>query len=371
VEPLSANAVDAFLEALGLERRLPDARFFEDLFLRFQRRVATETLTRPAGDPSAFDPEAFAAGWIEEERGLVGEERTAMFLWLARTCGFEVATTGGTGRRPWETDAHVRDEPRFGALEGAFFSKANAEGADHTLIATIDGRRVLADAGFPLPVLVPLDPPAQEIPTGMGSLSAAVEWNGSVRVTCDARGDVAELLLITPATNPTNSLPFKEISRTFPDARTRHDARRVFALRLLDDRVLYWHRGRMTILDAWSRLDYPLRASERGALAKLFALELDGVDLQGENGSAAPARLSVFHRSPLSAAEARARAAKEMPDLTLVTGHEILAEESASGSRVEVRAILAASLPPEGPGEAVRKTLVFHLIAGVFSPRDA
>ena len=57
--------LDAVLEALSFEGRLKDARTFEDLFLRFQRRVACETLTRPAGDPDAFDADHFFARQLE------------------------------------------------------------------------------------------------------------------------------------------------------------------------------------------------------------------------------------------------------------------------------------------------------------------
>jgi arylamine N-acetyltransferase len=354
-EPPNATGADSFLEALGHERRPPDARFFEDLFLRFQRRVAPETLTRAAGDESEFDPEAFAAEWIEEERGLVAGERVRMFQWLARGCGFEVAALPAESYRPWE-DQEDEDS-----------SNGRGRGAIHSiLIATIDGKRVLADAGFPLPVLVPLDPPPAEIPTGMGSLFATVERDGSARIACDARGDVTDLLHVPPTTK-SDVFPFEEISRTSPGGSPTPDENGAFALRLLDDRVLFWRAGRMTILDAWSRLDYPLAASERAVLARLFALELEGVALPDEPARRGPARLSVFHRSPLPAAEARRRAAKEIPDLTLVTGHEILVEQSGGGSRVEVRATLSPTLPPEGPGEAVRKTLVFHLASGLFA----
>ncbi|HEX7615089.1 MAG TPA: hypothetical protein VF554_07390, partial [Thermoanaerobaculia bacterium] len=95
--------VEALVDALGLERRPPDTRFFEDLFLRFQRRVATETLTRPAGDPGAFDAEAFFGNWVEEERGLVGEERSVAFAWLAGQLGFACELENSICFRPWET----------------------------------------------------------------------------------------------------------------------------------------------------------------------------------------------------------------------------------------------------------------------------
>ena len=327
-----ATRADAVLEALSLERQAASARSFEELFLRFQRRVACETLTRPAGDPGAFVAEAFFAEWVDDERGLVGEERTRAFEWLAAECGFEVTAATGECRRPWGPGAS----------------------AHQAVIATIDGRRILADAGFPLPVLVPLDPPAREIPTGMGTLSALV-GEDDARVTCDARGRETELVRLVVSANA-SSLPLEEISRTG-----------AFALRVLDDRVLFWRKGRMTILDSWSRLEYPLPASERAAIEKIFALELEGIPLPEEPLQEAPepATLSVFHRSPVPPQEARERLGREALPLILVTSREERVEAASGGSLITIRATLA-EVPPGGPGEAVRKTLVFHLVSELF-----
>jgi hypothetical protein len=362
---------DAILEALSLERRPLTLRFFEDLFLRFQRRVATETLTRPGGAPQAFDAGGFFAEWVDEERGLVGEERARAFEWLAVNCGFDVTTVRGECLRPWEEDAPGCDGPRLGPGDGGFSSKVNLAVAHRAVVASIEGRRILADAAFPLPVLLPLDPPAKEIPTGMGSLSATVAPGGSVRVTCDGRGEVAELLRFFPA--PTASpFPFEEICRPLPGAGAQHDARgskTSFALRLLDDRVLFWRAGRMTVLDAWSRLEYPLPASDRAALEKLFAIELEGISLPEEpheKNPSAPATLSVFHLSPIPADEARGRVGQGGLPLSLVASRETRVEESGEGSRITIETTLAGPIPPAGPAEAVRKTLVFHLVSELF-----
>ena len=337
-------SAEAVLEAFSLERQAAGARFFEDVYLRFQRRVAYETLTRPAGIPGAFDPEAFFANWVEEERGVVGEERARAFEWLAEKCGFEVAAAHGMCRRPW----------------------GEGESAHRSVIATIDGRRILADAGFPLPVLVPLSPPAREIPTGMGTLFATVAGDGGVRITCEARGEETELLRLDLAPNP-SPLPLEEISRTSHDASPQPEVRGAFALRILDDRVLFWRAGRMTILDAWSRLEYSLPASERTAIEKIFALELEGIPLPEEplREAPKPATLSVFHLSPVAPLEARERVGRDALPLVLVSSREERVEAAPGGSLVTIRATLA-EVPPEGPGEAVRKTLVFHLVSELF-----
>ena len=327
-----ATRATAVLEAFSLERQVASARSFEDLFLRFQRRVACETLTRPAGDPGAFDAEAFFAEWVEDERGLVGEERILAFEWLAAECGFEVKAATGECRRPWG--------------EGA--------SAHRAVIATIDGRRVLADAGFPLPVLLPLDPPVRAIPTALGDLSSRVHEDGRTQVSCDARGEETDLLRL-------------EVPGTRREGHLEHGEDAAFALRVLDDRVLFWRKGRMTILDSWSRLEYSLPASERAAIEKIFALELEGIRLSEAPRQEAPeaATLSVFHRSPVAPEEARERLGHEALPLILVTSREERVAEASGGSLITIRATLA-DVPPAGPGEAVRKTLVFHLVSELF-----
>ncbi|HEX7615900.1 MAG TPA: hypothetical protein VF554_11575, partial [Thermoanaerobaculia bacterium] len=345
--------------------RPPDTRFFEELFLRFQRRVATETLTRPAGNPGAFDAESFFAEWVEEERGLVGEERARAFAWLARHLGFECELEDSLCSRPWASGAP--DVLRLSEGAGGFSSKANGLETHRAVVARVQGRRILADAGFPLPVIVPLEPLSKEIPTGFGPLSVQrAEDEAGFRITCDARGQETELLRVDLAARP-SPLPLKETSRTSQGAPPESEAHGSFALRVLDDRVLFWRAGRMTILDAWSRLEYSLPSSARAAIEKLFALELGGVSLPEERLREAPrpATLSVFHLSPVTPREARGRVGRDTRPLALVSGREERVEAAPGGSLITIRATLA-DVPPEGPGEAVRKTLVFHLASELF-----
>jgi hypothetical protein len=344
------GAARAWLDALGLEPRLPDVRFLEDLFHVFQRRVAYETLTRAAGNPAAFDAEAFAAEWAEEERGLTGEERARAFAWLASEIGFDVALEESLCSRPWTTP-----EPgveRLGAGAGGFSSKVNGPEAHRSVIATIEGRRILADAALPLPVLVPLDMPPMEIPTGFGTLSAV----DGPSVTCDARGEVAELLRLLLAPHP-NPFPLEELRRPSPDASPTP-----FALRVLDDRVLHWAGGVMTILDAWSVLTYPLAGAERAAFESLFALNLDGVELPAVPASDIVPVLTVFHTAPLSPEEVRRGLERaERPASDLIAPPEAVIEAIPGGSRIARSARFLARVPAAGPGESVRRTLVFHL----------
>jgi hypothetical protein len=51
----------------------------------------------------------------------------------------------------------------------------------------------------------------------------------------------------------------------------------------------------------------------------------------------------------------------------LIASRELLVEAAAEGARIALSATLARPVPPAGPGEAVRKTLVFHLVSELLS----
>ena len=93
----------------------------------------------------------------------------------------------------------------------------------------MEARRILADAGFPLPLLVPLELPSKEISSSFGTLSVGIEDEGRGPVLlCDARGEITELLRLGTAAGARGSTP---------------RAAAPFALRVLDDRVLHWSAG--------------------------------------------------------------------------------------------------------------------------------
>ena len=339
-------AARAWLEALGLEPRLPDVRFLEDLFHVFQRRISCETLTRAAGDPAAFDAEALAAEWPEEERGLTGEERARAFAWLATQFGFECGFEESLCSRPWAAGSLDGLRPDGG--EGGFSLKVNGAEAHRSVVAAIEGRRILADAGFPLPFLVPLQFPSKEIPSSFGTLRVALGEGegGAVRLTCDARGEITDLLRLGAGAR----------------AAAARSPAGPFATRVLDDRVLHWQGGVMTILDAWSVLRYPLAGTERAAFESLFALNLEGVDLPASPASDVFPVLTVFHAVPLSPQEVHMGLARsERPSSDLVALPEAVIEAVPGGSRIARSARFLAPVPAAGPGESVRKTLVFHL----------
>ncbi|MEO8056106.1 MAG: hypothetical protein ABI768_13190, partial [Acidobacteriota bacterium] len=135
-----------------------------------------------------------------------------------------------------------------------------------------------------------------------------------------------------------------------------------FATRVLDDRVLHWAGGVMTILDAWSVLRYPLAGTERAALESLFALNLEGVELPAVPAADIAPVLTVFHTVPLPPEEVhRGLARAERPSSDLVAPPEALIQAVPGGSRIARTARFLAPVPAAGPGESVRKTLVFHL----------
>jgi hypothetical protein len=118
----------------------------------------------------------------------------------------------------------------------------------------------------------------------------------------------------------------------------------------------------MTILDAWSVLRYPLAGTERAAFESLFALNLEGIDLPGVPAAAGTPSLTVFHTVALAPGEVRRGLdLSAPPPSSLVASREAELEAAPGGTRIALRAALAGDVPPAGPGESVRKTLVFHL----------
>ena len=301
---------------------------------------------------AAFDAERFAGEWTEEERGLTGEERARAFAWLAGEAGFTCELVESLCSRPWAPPE--RDEQRTGEGLGGFSSKVNEarSEAHRSVIARVEGMRMLADAGFPFPVLIPLQLPSREIPSSFGTLSVASAEDegdgGSFRVVCDARGEVAELVRLGAAAG----------ARAAP---ARAPAA-PFVLRVLDDRVLLWEGGALTVLDAWSVLRYPLAGTERAAFETLFALNLEGIDLPAVPAGEFVPALTVFHTVPLPPEEARRElAGAERPSSDLVAAPEAAIRAVPGGSLIARSARFLAPVPAAGPGESVRKTLVFHL----------
>lgn len=364
------------LEALGLEPRAAEPAFFEELFLRFQRVVphAPSTAAEPA--------DALAARFVSDETGASGAGRTRAFAALSRGLGFDVDFVA--------------------AADGGAAPSGSASAA---LVARLAGRDVLADVAFPMPVLLPLTPPAAEIPTAWGK--ASIELSGAVaRVVVEGHGE-ARVRAAYDLSSRAAAAPADE-DRSTGDAPGGTET--AWRLRIFDDRAVRWSEGRLEVVDAWSRLTYPLDGSEAETLEALFGQPAR--DLRGVVAAAGPARLVVFDASPLPSAVLRARLetldglATLLPEGVQATdvlrgdkgwtwtlrgadgralrreriavepsgvavetlegdhpvkSRRLVLEERADGTRVTLDATLAKEVPPRGLAESVRRTLVFHL----------
>lgn len=354
------------LDALGLPAEQPSPRAFEELFLRFQARVPF----RRAGAPASPDPDALLLRFAESGRGGTGAERREAFAALGRALGYRLDVL----------PARREDGSPHGAL-----------------VAELSGEEVLADVSLPLPVLVPLGRPGVEVPAALGTLS--VERDGARwRLLLGAHGRTATLLAAPGDAKAPPAAP--------------GDAEDGTLLRFLPDRVLCWAGGRMEVRDAWSVLSFPLPGTATQTLEALFDQPVE--DLTGVPADGAPPSLRVFHtssegpqdvlarlRSPESFARLlppgfatrdvsreegswewevvtedaeplrreRVRAEEAGLHVTTLGGNlpvasrRFVVEAGGDGSRLVLEAVLSGEVPPAGPADAVRRTLVFHLAA--------
>lgn len=352
------------LALMGLEEGEPSPRAFEELFLRFQHRVPFRR------GPSRFPPgaEGLLRRYVEEGLGGSGKERRAAFLSLARHLGHAVEET--PARR--------------------------ADGAPtRALVARLEGRDVLALVDVPLPVLVPLRPARTEIPSALGTLRVAEGERGDA-VLLEAHGATARLLTLGGGAGS------EEPERDGDDP----------LLRFLPDRVLRWGRGRTEITDPWSRLSYPLAGAETAVLEALF--DQPAGDLADVPSAGGGPDLTVFHEAPAPAADVlaaiatpegvasllppgvavrdvapdgagwrwtvadesgtplRSEAVQRLADgvsIATTAGEHPVSERrlsvlaSGGSSRLVLHALLSKPVPPTGPNDSVRRTLVFHLAA--------
>ena len=240
------NAADV-LEAIGLPKRLPDLRYLRDLFDAFNRVVPFETASKivrnadvasPAEKPRL--PDVFWAEHVDFGTGGTCFARVAAFAALTEAVGFRPAKILGgiTG-------------PRNHA----------------SLLYALDGRTWLADPGYPLPDLIPLETAAFE--TGVGSL----EFEASARsaalrfVSGPEYGRVIDFSL-DPAsedefrgawekTFSKSSLFLKEVVLRKPDGH----------------RILRFFRGSVDLTDAHSRARIPLASDRAGKLSGIFGVD--------------------------------------------------------------------------------------------------
>jgi hypothetical protein len=317
-------------EILGVREEGSPGERLEDLFVRFQAQVPYERSGPPRG------PGQLLRGFVDAETGGEGEERTDAFLALARSLGHELEVHGavspGGGRR--------------------------------VAVSRAGGRLLLVDPGFPFPCLLPLDRPGEEIPTGYGKVRPEADGAG-YRVIIETRGKSVEVARFGAGPR---DLPTRRPSAPSPPGRLGQRAR----FRLLDDSLLRWRAGRMEVTDYWSRLTHPLGGGEKEILEALFRVPCN--DLAEIPPDGAPVALAVYDFVPLQKDRLESRlacrpgptdgglpgAAEGSP----ITSRRWDFAELAGGTRVKLTAEMVP-VPPRGPTETLRKTLVFLLVSEI------
>ena len=299
----------------------------EDLFVRFQAQVPYQAVAGPR------DADQFLRDFVEIETGGEGDERTASFEALARTLGHELEVREATSPR----------------------------GGRRIALSRVDGRRLLVDPGFPLPCLVPLDRPGEEIPTGYGK----VLWEAigeDFRVLVETRGKRIEVARFGTGG------PERPESLASPPVRLGERER----FRLLDDRLLRWRDGKMEVTDTWSRLTHPLGGEEKELLETFFRVPCG--ELAGIPPDEDPVTLSVYDHvpHPRTLLESRLERLRGPTGGGLpgaeegspITSRRWSFEELDGGTRVKLTAGMVA-VPSRGLTEMFRKTLVFLLVSEI------
>jgi hypothetical protein len=262
------TAVREALEALGHPAgALPQPRLLAALFVRFQAQVPLRAA------PAERGGEACLAAWLEDGEGCCGERRVEAFGLLAAAAGFD--------------------------LERAL--SRDPAGAERPVLLA-DRRRVLLDAGFPLPAPLLLDPPAEGEATGYGTLSVRPVGPGRSEVRLETRGDERGLFLVEVPGDGRDRVD--RWGGPAPAARGDRGAggpglREPALFRLLDDRLLRWQGGVLEVADAWSRLHVPFPAGDVDGLEALFGppVPRDETPVPGSRTGFVPT-LSVYHASP-------------------------------------------------------------------------
>lgn len=235
------TAVADALETLGVAPgTLPAPKVLADLFVRFQAQV-------PLRDaPEERSPEELLSAWLEEGGGCCGASRVLAFSALAETAGFALETRFAQGPR----------------------------GAADVLVG--DEGRLLLDPAFPLPAPLALEPPAEGIATGYGTLAVRPGADGAKELVLETRGEERLLYRVErrPAEPGGGSATATGVAAPAVagggDSPFIAHARGPLLFRLLEDRLLRWEAGVLEVTDSWSRLRVPFAASDADGLEALF-----------------------------------------------------------------------------------------------------
>ena len=282
--------VDAILEALGLERREPDLAYLGDLFDAFNREAPFESASKIVRDAEIEDPSARPRGpevfWEDHlALGAGGTcfARVAAFSALTETLGFAPATILGgiTGPR----------------------NHASA-------LYALGDRTWLADTGYPLPVLLPLETAALDTP--IGSLEFSVTGKSATLrfVSGPEAGRVIDFSLEPAAEGELRDAWEKTFSKS------SLFLREVVVRKPDGHRVLRFFRGAVDVTDAHSRTRIPLARPRPGKIAGLFGIDADlvarALAITGDpEPERATARVEAYGEGPDAEARFRALASPE------------------------------------------------------------
>jgi hypothetical protein len=266
------------LAALGVTRRPPDIRGLVAVFDAFNRVVPFESASKirrnAAVEILAEKPRVPEVFWSEHlELGTGGTcfARVAAFAELAKALGFESRKIVGSIGTP---SSHA------------------------ALLFSLDGRTWLADVGYPLPEIRPLESGPYESALGSCVLEAGPSHARLAVLSGPERGCVIEYPLSAVSEDTfraawvkTFSAPsffLKDVVLRRPDAH----------------RVLRFSRGEVVVTDAYSRTVVPLLAERAAKLASLFSMDESVID----------DALSIAGDPEPSRITARVEAFGEMPD---------------------------------------------------------
>ena len=238
---------DEALEALGLARRLPDVRYLSDLFDAFNRAVPFESASKIVRNADVAGiaekprvPEVFWADHLESGTGGTCFARVAAFAALSEALGFRPAK-----------------------ILGGIMGPRNHASALYEL----DGRTWLADPGYPLPRLIPLETSAFDTPTG----SCEFEVSGGSAVLRFVSGPEYGRV-IDFSFDPASEDEFRAAwEKTF--SKTSLFLKEVVLRRPDAHRVLRYFRGAVDVTDAYSRARIPLLAGRAEKLSELFGID--------------------------------------------------------------------------------------------------
>ena len=306
---MTAIDENEILAAFGLAKRPPDGRFLSDLFDAFNRAVPFESASKIVRDANVSvladkprTPEIFWAEHLELGAGGTCFARVAAFAALSEGLGFHPRKIVGSIGAP---SSHA------------------------ALLFELGGRPWLADVGYPLPELLPLEPGARE--TALGSCVLAADPARAVLsvVSGPERGCVIEY----PLSVVTEDFFRAAWMKTFSSP--SFFLQNVMLRRPDGHRVLRFFRGAVEITDAYSRTVVPILAGRAARIAEVFSLD----------ESVVARALAIAGDPDPSGRTARVEAYGEIAD-----AERVFAElSSAEGYRRFLSGLGEAEVRPAGP----------------------